>query len=313
MSLDVAFSLELNDFVDPDRAYDLYWAGLISDKRAFVCPGTGCTAQVTCANIDRDIQDMKVVPHFKAYGKCSETCEIFREKPQKHLFGDKASSREKATIDQSVADEFLLERPAGYYDKPVPSSEALTNISQTLHNKKQAEKRFRESGTIGRIYSVRSVVSRYIRYKKASELKLRRVNVRGRDIRYDQIFKPVEDIDVTELPDENRIYYGWAFVNRLQSDTGYQIKFFKRMHDGDEEVTVTVRIFDDAIEQYEIRKLMRSRLESIAKLESPRAFIFFYARPEVRESKGRLYADSIIRNLDMIDVNKQSPGPKIFM
>lgn len=29
MSLDVAYSVEADDFVDPDRAYDLYWSGVI--------------------------------------------------------------------------------------------------------------------------------------------------------------------------------------------------------------------------------------------------------------------------------------------
>ena len=56
MALDVAFSIEAGDFVDPDRAYDLFWAGVITNKRAFVCPGADCSAQVTCANLDKDVQ-----------------------------------------------------------------------------------------------------------------------------------------------------------------------------------------------------------------------------------------------------------------
>ncbi|MGE6995243.1 hypothetical protein ACQKIK_17790 [Pseudomonas sp. NPDC047961] len=69
MSLDVAYSIEVDDYVDPDKAYDLYWAGLIADKQAFLCPGTDCTAQVTCCNIDKDAQNMRVVPHFRIMGK----------------------------------------------------------------------------------------------------------------------------------------------------------------------------------------------------------------------------------------------------
>lgn len=312
MSLDVAFSREFNDFVDPDRAYDLFWAGVISDKQAFVCPGTGCTARVTCANLDRERQDMKTVPHFRVYGKCSPTCEVFQGKPLTHVVGETPTASEKGTVDHSIVDEFLLERPANYYEKPDAPNNGNQQPKNVLAYKKQAEHRFRESGSIGHVYSVRSVVSRYIRYEHANALQFRRINIRGRDIRYDQIFRPIRDIDVSDIPDEDRIYYGWAFVNRLQKDDGYRIKFFTRMHDGEEEVTVTVRIFDDAIERYEIRKLMRARLESISQQESPRAFVFFYAHPTVRRSNDREYADSIIRNLDMIDINKESPAEDIF-
>ena len=47
----------------------IYWSGVITDKKKFVCPGSGCTAQVTCANLDEDLQDMKVVPHYRIYGR----------------------------------------------------------------------------------------------------------------------------------------------------------------------------------------------------------------------------------------------------
>lgn len=33
MSLDVAYSIEAQDYLDPDRAYDLNWSGIITDKK----------------------------------------------------------------------------------------------------------------------------------------------------------------------------------------------------------------------------------------------------------------------------------------
>ncbi|EOX3449132.1 hypothetical protein ACPFUP_003661 [Vibrio cholerae] len=32
MSLDVAYSLEIDDFIDPDKAYELFWSGMLEDK-----------------------------------------------------------------------------------------------------------------------------------------------------------------------------------------------------------------------------------------------------------------------------------------
>ncbi|MFP1730218.1 hypothetical protein ACLEC0_12135 [Lonsdalea quercina] len=80
MPLDIAYSIEIEDFIDPDKAYDLYWSGIIKDNHAFVCPGTDCQAQVTSANLYVESQDMKVVPHFRVYGKHSNSCEVFNNK-----------------------------------------------------------------------------------------------------------------------------------------------------------------------------------------------------------------------------------------
>src|SRR5690625_333074 len=61
--------------------YTTLFRSLITDKKKFLCPGTDCFAQVTCANLDEDVQDMKVVPHFRVYGSHSEFCEIFNNVP----------------------------------------------------------------------------------------------------------------------------------------------------------------------------------------------------------------------------------------
>ncbi|WP_244922687.1 hypothetical protein [Xenorhabdus cabanillasii] len=83
MSLDIAYSTEIDDFIDPDRAYEYFWAGKLTNKRSFICPGENCYAQVTCANLDKESQNMHVVPHYKVYGKHHPDCEIKREVPLK--------------------------------------------------------------------------------------------------------------------------------------------------------------------------------------------------------------------------------------
>lgn len=182
MPLDIAYSIEADDYLDPDRAYDLYWSGLITDKKKFLCPGSDCTAQVTFANLDEDVQDMKVVPHFRIYGPHSKSCEIFNNVPLDLRYEDGVSVKEeRRSVDESIVDVFLLDRPASYYDEP----KASKFPNQKVAKKPQFIKRhkdiaLRENGSIGNIYSVRSVVSRYIRYKKDGSLEHRRVNIKGR-------------------------------------------------------------------------------------------------------------------------------------
>lgn len=312
MSLDIAYSIEADDYLDPDRAYDLYWSGLITDKKKFLCPGTDCSAQVTCANLDEDVQDMKVVPHFRVYGSHSESCEIFNNVPLDLRYEDGVSVKEeRRSVDESVVDVFLLERPASYYDEPkVNIFPNQKQVKKSQFIKRPKDTILRENGSVGNIYSVRSVVSRYIRYKKDGSLDHRRVNIQGRDVHYKSIFKCIWEQDLETLPDYPVIYYGWAFINRLPSGYGYQIKFKKNFKKAEEDFITTVMIGDRLIDSYKIKKLVTTRLEKIIQKEKPTAFVFIYGKPEENMSKkGVKYANFSITNLDMIDINYDCPLP----
>lgn len=315
LPLDIAYSVEIDDYLDPDRAYDFYWSGLIKNKKKFLCPGTNCQAQVTCANLDEDVQDMKVVPHFRVYGTHDDSCEIFNNIPLDLRYEDGVSVKEeRRTVDESVVDVFMLERPASYYDEPkvnqFPHRQAVKKSQFIKHPKDTI---LRENGSVGNIYSVRSVVSRYIRYKKDGSLDYRRVNIQGKDVYYNSIFKCIWEQDLETLPNYPVIYYGWAFVNRLPSGQGYQIKFKKHFKKANDDFTTTVMIGDNLINGYKVKKLMTTRLEKIIQKEKPTAFVFIYGKPVENESaKGFKYANFSISNLDMIDINYDCPLPKEY-
>ena len=315
MPLDIAISTDTNDYIDPDRAYDLYWAGIIKSKKNFQCPGTNCCAQVTCANLDKDLQSMKVVPHFKVYGSHSSKCEIFNNIPLNIAHKNSAPIKEeRRAIDESVVDLFLLERPASYYDEktstPAPNEK---QIERPKLSRKNRETTLRENGSIGTIYSVRSVVSRYIRYKKDGSAENRRINILGKDVHYNRVFKCIWEQDLDDLPKYPIIYYGWAFVNRLPSGLGYQIKFKKNFKKGNEEYTPTIMIADRLIDSYKIKKLVTTRLDRIKKQAKPEGFVFVYGKPKTNTAKsGNKYANFEVTNLDMIDINYDCPLPKEY-
>ncbi|WP_404837126.1 hypothetical protein [Aeromonas media] len=315
MSLDVAYSIEVDDYVDPDKAYDLYWAGLIADKQAFLCPGTDCTAQVTCCNIDKNTQNMRVIPHFRIYGKNhAKTCEVARGIDYAINYTLlKSKDKEKAFIDRSIVDEFIINRPSSYYDERLPGSpEAKNAKKQLMYKGGSLEERLREIGHSSKIYSVRSVVSRRIRYEKDGSLHSRRVNVLGKDVAYKSIMKCIWEQDLEKLPEYPVIYYGWAYIDRLSSNQGYRIKFKKKLKFGQKMLDATIIIFDSLIDSYKIKKLVSTRLTKIVS-GSKQAFVFVYGKPEINQSKqtDKVYANFKITNLDMIDVNHESPFPKL--
>ena len=49
--IEMAFSLEINDFVDAIEANELWMEGILKDKREFICVGENCSVRITCKNM----------------------------------------------------------------------------------------------------------------------------------------------------------------------------------------------------------------------------------------------------------------------
>ncbi|NHB91977.1 hypothetical protein [Photorhabdus cinerea] len=313
MSIDVAFSIEIEDFLDADRAYEFFWAGKITDKKAFLCPGENCMAQVTCANLDEESQNMKVVPHFRVYGKHDEQCEIFRKVPLKitELIVS-AQAAEKKSVDLSVVDTFSLKRPDSYYESKNSNRDNIEKsvLERKRYITKNTSYNLKQIGTIGKLYSVRTIVGRYLRYISDDSLKNRRINVKGQDIPYSSFLKSVWEQSLKSLPEYDIVYYGWAYVDRYEK--GYKIKFKKGFKDNEGKILqASFFVSDKIIDKYPIKNLMIRRLAKISSMAKPTGFVFIYGKPKYFKSPktGKEYINFDMFNLDFIDINKESPLP----
>ncbi|GAB7195779.1 hypothetical protein [Dickeya undicola] len=311
MALDVAFSIEFDDFVDPDRAYELFWSGVITNKKAFLCPGENCDAQVTCANLDSESQDMKVVPHFRVYGKHHSDCELNNDVPLKiEKIIDLSKKQEKLSIDHSVVDSFSLVRPESYYNSNKVGGDKYKKVVDRKKYKLQIlSANLKQVGSIGKIYSVRTIVSRYLRYYNDGSINLRKINVSGKDFSYKEILKRIDNQRIEDLSEFPLIYYGWAYIDKY--DNAYRIKFKKNFLVNSKEVPVTLFITNKIIDRYPIRNLMVKRMRKISNQAKPTGFVFVYSKPKLVESKknGRVYVNFDVMNLDFIDINVDTPLP----
>lgn len=307
MSLDIAYSIELEDYIDPDKAYDLFWAGIIKNKQGFICPGTKCYAKITCANIDKDHQNMKVVPHFRIYGSHYKDCEISNRIPLRiETKLSSGSVLSKKPIIESTVDNFLLKRPESYYETGKSSNKYIDKKINRVYKKKDFN--LSEIDSISNIYSVRSMVSRFIRYKKSRLINLKKVNIEGKEMKYEDIFESIWYQDIEKLPNYPQIYHGWAYVNRLPSGKGYQIKFKKKLLFDLEEYVTTAIIPDWLINKYKVKKLVSCRLTKIYNQEKAVGYVFLYGIPKINKSGvGKKYANIRIDNLDLVDINYSDP------
>ncbi|MFP1779912.1 hypothetical protein ACLEEB_12150 [Lonsdalea quercina] len=310
MPLDIAYSIEIEDFIDPDKAYDLYWSGIIKDNHAFVCPGTDCQAQVTCANLYVESQDMKVVPHFRVYGKHSNSCEVFNNK--KISFLQEANStqeKERKPISTSIVDKFILARPDSYYDLENEQKDTSLSEKQKRVRAKKIIKslELKQAGFVGNIYSVRTIVSRYIRYTKDGSIDHRFLNIKGKNISFKSFFKRLSKQNIDELPLYDLVYHGWAYIDKYE--VGYRVKFMNSLKNKDEELITSFFIFNNLIENYKIKKLVISRIKKIVLMQKPKAYVFVYGKPSVVKYKknNKHYVNFKVNNLDYIDVNIDPP------
>ncbi|MDE9485274.1 hypothetical protein [Xenorhabdus bovienii] len=312
MSLDIAYSTEINEFIDPDRAYEYFWAGILKDKKSFICPGENCDAQVTCANLDEESQNMRVVPHYRIYGKHHPDCEIDRKIPLKikGIIIETQQSK-KEILNLSVVDSFSLSRPPSYYESQIINKDKKSKsvekkkyiVDNIFYNLKQI-------GEISKIYSVRSIVGRYLRYHRDGTLDNRKINVSGKNISYSSFFIQIRDQEFDSLPEYSVIYYGWAYIDKY--DKYYRIKFKKSFIKENDKIQVSFFVSNDLIEKYEIKKLIIKRMKKISLLPKPTAFVFIYGKPKIKitKEKDKKFINLEMKNLDFMDIDSNTPLPK---
>ena len=49
-----AYSIEIDEVIDAEKAYELYWEDLINDVHDFICSEEGCTAQLTLSSVNKE-------------------------------------------------------------------------------------------------------------------------------------------------------------------------------------------------------------------------------------------------------------------
>jgi len=300
-SLEEAYSLEYGEIIDPELAYDLFWAGVINDKSAFVCPSEFCDAKVTCINIDKEKQDMHQSPHFRGYNHfadCDAT--LADEKSIVEVAGDEGTQA-KIVKAEEIPDVFHLKRPDNQFAKN-------PDMSGTKSTKKKLERRRERLVGDGELrsgsdyYSVRSLVSKFLRYRKSQTLSQHKVNISGRDQSYERLFKGVYQQPIEALQDEKLIYWGVAFVDYLENQRCYQIKFGQNLSWEGQKIRPAFFIHDDVIDQYPVRNLVVKRLERIRNSDDHRAFIFLYSKPYGVEKGGKKYINFDFESLDYLEV-----------
>jgi len=308
MHLEEAFSLEFNRAINAERAHELFWANLIFDKRAFRCPGTGCSAQVTCANMDKVEMDMKQQPHFRVIEAHSADCELIAETT--HASYDVVhGSSERATA--SATDEFVTTRPADHFIRVETAGEGRAGVEW---KRTGGGIRALETSRCAQLFSVGSLVTRWKKARRLGWDRTRTVKVSGSPVTYAELFRCISPDHAEPLLQRERVYWGKAIIKKLKTDS-YLLHFYAtatHISQGSDRNSGAIRpsffINESALKNYPLKVLLLSRLERAIDTDNKECIAFLYGTPALKvkeDSKGTgkvSYINFKLDNLDMLAI-----------
>jgi len=303
MKIEFAFSLDYMDIVDANNAYDLFWSNTIKDKHNFECIGNDCTAQITCANLDKLQKDMKKAPYFIVYGEHSENCSYI--KSQVKYYSEQKSSADsdsRGRISDKAVDVLNFKRPESHFEKN--QKHLQLNSEQQLNLKIQRKNRkggclVKPRTKIDR-YSIRPLIDNYHKYRQKQSLKDNYIKIKTAKLSYAEMFIEVNSQSIDDLPDYLRFYWGTA---RLYSKKNHYYILFNNclILDG-EKIRPSIFVKHQAIEEAFCRQLTEKKFQD---LSGSYIYCFIYVKPKINSSNGKNYINFSANNLDYLEIKKE--------
>ncbi|MFC4764834.1 hypothetical protein [Dyella koreensis] len=310
MHLDVAFNEELQKPITAEEAYDLFWDGMLSDKRAFSCPDEQCAARVTCANMDKPEQSLGVQPHFRLYPPHRPDCPYDVAKASTAASSANLGSGQGNTVGPDV---FVLHRPPSHDVRHVGIADVPAGGALRRH--KQGLSRADAATTSRQLFSVSSVITRWLKYRKADVDATQTLTVGTETaIPFNALFECIYPKRKVPIGQKPRIYWGKAQVSELKPGGDYLLAFKSpaRLVDEDQnllgEAKPSFFIRRDLVEDHP-KKRIRARLEQALK-ENGECIAFIYGTPTLRtqtkDQGTRTFINIELGNIDMVCLHPPS-------
>lgn len=295
--MDIAYSIDFRDIIDPEKAYELFWKGIILNKQNFEWPDDNCSAQVTCANIEKLEHKMKQGVHYRVMGVHSEKCNYETENISLNSNSSIAQSKENP-YKNSVSDNFHLNRPKDYYDKK-ESDQSENSFSKQKHKQKINSSQKNKIVTSRNYYSIRPMVTKYLNNKNHNTCF---IVIKGKSINYETFFSNISKTTFNEISEYPQIYFGEAYINTLKNKN-IQIRFKNGFRQNDEDnYTTSIFINSETIEE-EKNLYWKKRILKVADSKKSESMVFIYGKPK----KNGEYINFNIKNLDFLETRNNLP------
>lgn len=292
-SLNYAYSKEIDDIIDAELAYELFWNDVIKDKKAFSCPDPNCNANVTCANMDTPNFDLKQNPHFRAYDH-SSTCEI-DSMQKKNLSPNNA----KGNVKTYNLDELLLSRPD--YKRNHNTIDIQKVIDGKIYKGINPRNKEGINNYNPRYFTIRSLVTKLSKIRSSNEDDQYFIKIGEEQISYKELFIGIFDQNLENLPSKPRIYWGSAFLDKVESKNLFTVRFSNDLKYNNLKLRPSFLLHEDLIKMSK-SKLIKKRIQLFADIQPHLALVFIYGMPYINQKGNKTYINFKLENLDLLDV-----------
>ena len=285
MKVNEAYSLEYNEIIDAEEAYELYSEGVITDKTAFTCTENGCEAQITCTNIDKEKEDMKQLPHFRVYGEHLDGCEMKQETAIKR------NVENKSYLDNTVI-EFLEKKQQSLGRKG--NKQGQVSFSENLEIKNKLKNKYNKEKRISTHFTIKSVVDKYL--KNIEDLENYFFSFKGFKVSFKEMFLEVKQqrLDFSLKSNYRRVYYGKGKIKRVEK--GYIAIFSEYFLYNSSEDNSKYEMTSVFISDEDLSVRMKNKINHL--LQEKNIWIFIYGKPAINKEK---YINFKYFNPDHID------------
>lgn len=306
MRIEYAYSLDVNEIIDPELAYDYFWAGIIKDKKNFECPAENCNASITCANLDKLRQDMKLDPYYKAVDEHTIDCKLVKEYESKTINTRTKDGKQnpRGNKDSNLSDIFEFSRPKSHTEKLESSTSSNLPASLEERKQKKRDQSGNSTNSPSRYYSIRALVSKYLKYKETDALDQYSINIKGYNVPYKDFFIEINSQEITTLPKYPRIYFGKAFINR-RKEKDYAAIFGNTFSNKGSSLNPSIYLAENVIENAFTKKLYREKLKSLSDKKYPAIWVFVYGTPRDTIVDQKTYLNISISNMDFFDMREE--------
>lgn len=261
VTITLAKSLETGQIVttaEADRQREL---GNIKSKFLFECIDDHCEAQITCANLLKEVKKRKKDPYFIYVGDHSDECkerekiEILERKQQ-----EEHDSKPRKYISEKIA-LFNFDKPS---NKKVETTSVGSNTpTSTITNQPNGP----ENGSQESKRPSKKALSSWVKLFKDKDSDIS-VIFNDEEIHIRDLFINIDEVtDIADLDDEPRIYYGTVWVN--PKDQGFQLSFKNKVQLGELIKQPSLMLFSSKIKnEAENGRFSKKTLNQLAEMKT---------------------------------------------
>jgi len=274
MKLEKAYSLQVKDMVTAEKADQLYQFGKIDSKYAFKCPDENCDAKITCANLDKATELRKRDPYFTFVSDHVDGCPI-----EQDIIKHKRSINH---VDDLYSDEDEYHDNAVRLNLQPPSNQRPDDLLEG--NGKKGNAKLADAGTeskrgkrkIQRSKNLSSMIDAYLSGENFT-VQLPQIGL----IDLKDLFIEIDGQDTGDFPDEMRIYYGKAWINKDDEDRWFTVRFDNKLicKELPESKRPSFLIGRKKIDAYNYGKFQWTHLEKIADNKPKQIFLLSDTAP----------------------------------